>query len=561
MERLVQAFRDRRDDVVVNHPFEEFHLDDTVRVRPNIATFEMPLFPHFFKRMVREVDQSAQAGARLGSEWMPRTANAIQKRDEDDVWVSRENLRQLDDICTKFCTLKYFPDAFSRLAVISNVIRLFHNLKQWNKATDVMFKGGVMQRLLILELVDDLPSSSRTSIIEFLKKHKALSISDLDFEVNTHSTSKTVQHRTALMSFLILVVLQHELNKELTGAVPARLLSHEWNKEEGRRELKERLQQEIENLPSSHPLHGATIDEVGMFPLPLPKGLPHKTRSGKSHPNPRKNLFIFHCGDDSCVGHADDILQEMGISMQHLQSVSPHPLYTNLNMYVGEDTKKARDQHLRSVFHLARIKHTFHMYYTTKTGEKRVDRLAGEIVDMSQSVPDAEERTLFSKRVPQPYRDYKLLGEKRSVRSYSMLGFMIDILHTIHHSEAEAWKADKLVKRQARYVAFYVGVLLETLSVPQCARELEQLEQALYQRAEKQPPFRHAASGLIFDYERHLVDRSKYMNGLLSSLRAWTRALTSTTRTERIINDVHMYQMHKFVTPSAWYLTKNSTRA
>lgn len=556
MERLAQAFRDRRDDVVVNHPFEEFHLDDTVRVRPNIATFEMPLFPHFFKRMLREVGQSAEAGARIGSEWMPRTANAIRKRDEDDVWIRREDLRPLDDVCTKFCTLKYFPDAFSRLAVISNVVRLFHNLKQWNKATDVMFKGGVMQRLLILELVDDLPPSSRVSVIEYLKKHKALSISDLDFEVNTNSTSKTVQHRTAFMSFLTLVLLQHELNKELTGSVPARLLNHEWNKEEGRRELKERLQNEIETLPSSHPLHGATIDGVGMFPLPLPKGLPHKTRSGKSHPDPRKNRFIFQCGDDSCVGHADVILKEMGISMQHLQGVSPNPLYTNLNMYIGEDSKKAREGHLRSTFHLARIKHTFHMYYTTKTGEKRVDRLAGEIVDMSQGVPDDENHTLFFKRLPQPYREYKLLGGKRSVRSYSMLGFMLDIVHTIHHAEAEAWKANKLVKRQARYVAFYVGVLLETLSIPQCVRELERLEQALHQRSEKQPPFRHAASRLIFDYERHLVDRSKYMNGLLSSLRAWIRSLTSTTRTERIINDVHMYQMHKFVTPSAWYLQK-----
>lgn len=549
MERLVEAFRNREKRVEMKHPYEELCLNDTVNVRPSISTYTVPSYTKFFGQLSREVRDSRDASKRIGNEWMPKDRAVIKKRQQDDVWTTREDLKPLDDVCTKFCTLKYFPDAFSRMTMVSNVTKLFSRIGHtFGSEIDVIFKGGVMQRLIILELIYELPISSQRSIIEFLTTHKALSISDLDFELSTHTSSAAIHHRIALMSFLTLVLLQNELNSELMGEVPPRLLSHEWDKTLGKEELKQRLQQEIQSLPNSHPLSGATVDDVGMFPLPHPLGLPHKTRSGKPRPDPRDNLFIFKCGEDTCVADAEKILAELGISMQHLRAVRSEPLYTNLNMYIGEDSEKMRAEHLSSVFHLARIKHTFHLYYTTKSGEKRVDRLNGEMIDMSQSTHRDEMSRLFSQRVPKPYRQYAIVGMSHSVRSYTMLGFLIDIIHTIHHSENEPWKANKLLKRQSRYVAFLVGVLLETLSVKDTAQELQRLHDKLSSTSSQH--FVHSITRFVYGYERRMASHSKYLNSFLKNLKTWIKSMENTSSYLNHVNDIHVYQVHKFVTPA-----------
>lgn len=553
MKRLVEAFRRGRNDILVKQPFQSFDLHETATVRPVMSTYGKPPSDAFFTRMIREVHESVHASKRIGKEWVPLDGSTIKKRSDDDVWATREDLKPLDDVCTKFCTFKYFPDAASRIAMVTHVTRCFSLIGETLSRhvrgapdVEVIFKGGVMQRLVILELIHDLPAAVHHQIIQYLTQYKALSISDLDFELHTHSKSVASHHRLALMSFLTLVHLQHDMNLELSGEIPPRLLNQEWDKEKGKEELKERLQKEIATLPSSHPLHGARVDDVGMFPLKAPKHLPHRTRSGKTHPDPRSNIFIFECGEEICVADAQQTLTELGISMQHMKHSQSIPLYTNLNMYIGEDTQKTRKDHLRSVFHLARIKHTFNLYYTTKSGEKRVDRLAGEMIDMSQGAPTDENRKLFASRVPKPYRHYHILGGPGTVLSYTMLGFLMDTLHTIHHTDTEPQKANKLVKRQCRYVAFLVGVLLETFTVKACVDELQRLKDGL-SKSTSRPKFAHPVTKLVYDYERPLAGTT-YAAGLCRSITAWVRAMTLSQPSFRTINDVHMYHMHKFVT-------------
>ena len=62
-------------------------------------------------------------GRRLGTHWYPRKEATIRTREEDDVWVTREELRTLY-VCTRFTTKRFFPDAYTRLNMILNVIRL-----------------------------------------------------------------------------------------------------------------------------------------------------------------------------------------------------------------------------------------------------------------------------------------------------------------------------------------------------------------------------------------------------------------------------------------------------
>ena len=139
--------------------------------------------------------------------------------------------------------------------------------------------------------------------------------------------------------------------------------------------------------------------------------------------------------------------------------------YATLNTYIGEGVQETRADHLRGVFHLSRIKHSFVVYYTTRTGAKCCDRLGGEMIDLSQShgIQRDELRRALYAAVPHPYTEYPILGvDPREVvlRSYSVEGFLFDHMTMIHHTEEEPWNVNKKEKRIARYVGFLVAHVL-----------------------------------------------------------------------------------------------------
>jgi hypothetical protein len=546
MKRLVEAFRRGSTGVEPDDLYSKLELDKTEKVRPSLLSHVLTVDRSYVEHVKRQVQGSPVSGERIGTTWTPQGTNVIRPRADDDVWVSREDLRPLDDVCTKFCTFKYFPDAFSRVTMVINVLRLFSHVSQPGVDTKVVFKGGVMQRILLLELLHDLPPEAKEIMLRHLGKHKALSISDMDFEIVAGEVSDEKLHRITLVSFLVMTWLQHQLNLELHGQVRPRLLNREWDAVRGQEELKEMLQRQIQDLPETHPLHGSTVDGVTVFPNAPPNNWPHRTKSGKVQPKPRTNLFIFKCSDgEHCVADAKTVLRRMGVHIPLMETSLTAPLYTNMNLYIGEGTVRSRKDHLLSMFHLVRIKHSFTMYYTTKYGEKRVDRLAGEMIDMSQGTPYDENKIRMMTVLKNPYQQYPVLGGKGTkIHSYSMTGFFLDILHTLHHSDTEPWNANKLQKRQSRYVSFYVGVVLQSLTVSEGIEELSRLEHALV--SGKPRGLRLDVTKYVFRYESSVSGQPTFRRGFLTTLRHWIKALEAKSNTLSI-SDIHLYQLQKFI--------------
>ena len=470
-------------------PYKHFRLQDAVGVRPSVLQYYLPIDNTFLRSVERDISRSKQAGLRVGVEWMPASARSVQIKEEaDDLWVTKEDLDPWNDTCTKWCTKKYFPDAFARVNMVANVLRLYDRLRD---VTDLrfnaIFKGGVMIRLVLLEFLNDLPLEGRLKAIEYMNKYKALSISDFDFEIvpDNHNSKDDVVHRFFLLDYAVLLWLQREMQREVEKRNSGKpgLLSLDWDMEEAAKELKEYLQEEVKNFPASHPLHKAKVDHVflGDTVDKVPKG--YKTKSGLPAPKPRKNAIIFDCGENKCVMAASKAFEEFGVRGVPATS-GGRMFYATLNTYIGEEKKgegKKREGFWRGVFHLARIKHSFVVFYTTKGGKKCCDRLGGEMIDLSQShgiSKDVNRRMLY-KTVKEPYQEYPILGvDPRDVvlRSYSVEGFLFDAMSMIHHTEKEPWEVKKKEKRLVRYVGFLFAHVLSPNVEGSYAKKMHALE-------------------------------------------------------------------------------------
>ena len=97
-----------------------------------------------------------------------------------------------------------------------------------------------------------------------LKKYGALSLSDFDFEIvpDNHDAPESQIISLFTLDYAVLLWFQGELAKERDSVVPASLLHMDWDPEEQRENLTNRLRDVARELPSTHPLHGATIDRV-----------------------------------------------------------------------------------------------------------------------------------------------------------------------------------------------------------------------------------------------------------------------------------------------------------
>jgi hypothetical protein len=465
-------------------PYRGFELEKAVGVRPSVLTYHLKLDDSFLASVAGDISVSKNAGRRVGKEWMPKDTTAVlPKENEDDTWAGYQELKPLNDACTKWCTKKYFPGAFARVNMVANVIRLYDRLSQVNDYLNfkIVFKGGVMIRLVLLEFLNDLPLEARVDATKYLDNLHALSISDFDFEIvpRNHNSKPEEVHRFFLLDYAVLLWLQKQMqieiekkekNKSLGSDEKAHkgLLSLEWDAEEGKRELKMYLQEAVD-VAKGGSFKGATIDHVFLSDTPDPGSTPkgYKTKSGKPAPPPRKNVLIFDCDDTKCILHASKAFEELGIRGVPSRSGGSR-LYSTLNTYIGETTdmdKNSRKGHLKGLFHLSRIKHSFIVYYTTQSGEKRCDRLGGEMIDLSQSHGVSRDlmKASMHNSVAMPYADYPILGvDPRHVvlHSYSMEGFLFDHSALIHHTEDHPWKVNKKEKRLGRYVAFlYAHVL------------------------------------------------------------------------------------------------------
>ena len=227
----------------------------------------------------------------------------------------------------------------------------------------------------------------------------------------------------------------------------------------------QKLQEKVELLPSDNSLKGCTIDKVTICGDDTPSDKGHITRSGKPSASKRKNIFIFDHNGDACIAEAYECLRDMGVSLPNKITRSGGTcLYCTYNTYIGErddadSNSEVNPNLLKTVFHLARIKHAFVVHYTTASGKRRIDRLGGELIDVSMSAGinyDEASRWMKESSVTL-YRNYPVLGvDHPHLRSYTVEGFLNDFTQMIHYHKESLHKAKKLDKRVTKYVAFLV---------------------------------------------------------------------------------------------------------
>lgn len=460
--------------------YEAFDVDADAARRPPLLRYTLALEDAFLARAAARVMASPLAGKRFGREWIP-LASKIEPREQDDVWIPREDLKVLDDVCTKFCTHTFFPDANARVNTVINVLRLYDRLAEVGKLPfRIVFKGGVMLRLILLQFWQQQPLESRDAAIRYLAEQQAVTMGDFDFEIvpDRHRLSAEEVHRYVLVNYVVLLWLQRRMEAELRGEAPSGLLRVDFDREAARASLAARLQEAMDALPdSSHPLHGAKVNAVFLSARPgktsvVPRG--HTTRDGKAAPSKRRNLVVFACDEAQplerktttttptiatpCVCDADHVLRAVGLPPMPIEGSL---LYATCNTYINEDSSpSSRPQERRPLFHLSRIKHAFVLYYTTKDGRKRCDRLAGEMIDLSMGDVGDEVRAWKHETLGRAaYRSYPLLGVPKAVatlRTYSPAGYLADHEAMLHLNATPPWAAPKYSKRLVRYAAFLV---------------------------------------------------------------------------------------------------------
>ena len=483
IQDLVDDFRRgrvdaKRIDAAIQNGYETFDLETAVGVRPSLFRNRLAFSDTELATMSAQIKAAPDAGKRIGLEVLPDPQTVIPKTQEDDHWASREDLQPLDDVCTKFCTKKYFPDAFARINMIANVVALFTRAAAMGRQDyKIIFKGGVMIRLVLLEWLHDMPAESRDAALQYISsKQKGVGLSDFDFEIspNHESPRADVVRRMKLFNYLVLMRLQRVVEDQLEGKAPSTMLDVSWDRAKGATELKEALQAQIDTLDASHPMHKCRIDHVvlsGKQPATVPKG--YRMKSGASFPPPRKNFFIFKCKgeaneDRTCVAPAASVYRMLGVPRRNIENAGSH-LYCTHNTHIGEGEERKHPDQLLGVFHLLRIKHTFVVFYTTPGGEKRIDRLAGEMVDLSQSLGSAHDEihAALYKRVATPYASYRILSVGGfEMYSYSSEGFLTDHQFMLHNRDVPPWKTAKLEKRLLRYVTFLLCYVLSANCAP-----------------------------------------------------------------------------------------------
>jgi len=481
---LVKQFREGRGVTEAQRKrmtdsFNYFQLSNNAR--HSQLRFQIPLDIDMFREINDVIRRSPLAGKRIGEDWLPQNAEVIRKRTDDDRWVSREDIRVLDDVCTRFMSRKFFPDAFIRINMTVNMIRMYDTIaRECNIPYKIVFKGGVMMRLIILEFLHDLHVTVRHEAIDYLsQEQRAVGVSDFDFEIvpENRSQAPSETYRQVIANSLYLLWLRKYMEEGIIvkGHTESdkydtthHLMNTAWDYAESEYELRDMLQKEVDVLPSDHPLSGIRVDHVHIVhPERRPPQLEHRTRFDSHVPNTRENLFIFKRSSgmqqEVHVAPAYEVLRTLGVSEKLNNYLSPSmgSLYFTSNFHIGEHEEPVHGLSIVSNFHLSRMKHAFYMYYTTKDGKHRIDHLAGEVIDLSQShygPLDKRKQHMYQDH-PDPWTEYPILEVPGQViRSYTLPALLHDIQDVLHHGDKVPWRNQKVSKRLVRYCVVLIIV-------------------------------------------------------------------------------------------------------
>lgn len=363
-----------------------------------------------------------------------------------------------------------------------------------------------MMRLLMLEFIEGFPMDERVAAERYLENERALSFSDFDFEIIPYNTSprQDLIMRLFSLDYAILLWLRSQLDMYSYQRTANPLISVSWDEKEEIEKLKQHLQEEVDGYDHDHPLCGATIDHVfkGCYDDNPPKG--YKTSHGKPTQSKRDNVFIFtrQGTSETSVMSACDYFTELDVP--GVPCDYPRDFYCTMNTFIGEDAERARSEQLLSVFHLCRIKQGFVVYLTTKGGDKRCERLGGEVLDLSQSngtKTDEMRRYLYSK-VKEPYRKYYVIGSEFHIRSYSANGLLHDLKIQIHFQEKPPFESmvagrSKIQKRLLRYIMFVVIYTLGPFVDHSFEYKVKQLHKLLTTTSSMHHLYRHSRSNVV----------------------------------------------------------------
>lgn len=481
---LVKQFREGRGVTEAQRKrltdsFNYFQLSNNAR--HSQLRFQIPLDIDMFREINEVIRKSPLAAKRIGEGWVPQNTEVIRKRTDDDRWVSREDIRVLDDVCTRFMTRKFFPDAFIRINMTVNMIRMYDTIaRECDLPYKIVFKGGVMMRLIILEFLHDLHVNVRHEAIDYLsQEQRAVGVSDFDFEIIPDNRSQTPSetYRQVIANSLYLLWLRKYVEEGIIVKghtegdrydTTHHLMNTAWDYAESEYELRDMLQEEIDTLPSDNVLSGIRVDHVHIVhPERRPPQLEHRTRFDRRVPSTRENLFIFKKNSgmqqEVHVAPAYEVLRTLGVPKKLNEYLSPSMgcLYCTSNFHIGEHEHPMHELSMVGNFHLSRIKHAFYMYYTTKDGKRRIDRLAGEVIDLSQShygPLDLRKQHMYQDH-PHPWTEYPILEVPGQViRSYTLPALLHDIQDVLYHGEQMPWRNRKVSKRLVRYCVVLIIV-------------------------------------------------------------------------------------------------------
>ena len=477
----------------MNRAFEYFQMSDNAR--HSQLRFQIPLDMRMFREIHEAMRRSPLAAKRIGEDWIPQNADLIRKRTDDDRWVLREDIRVLDDVCTRFMAKKFFPDAFIRINMTVNMIRMYDTIaKEFNLPYKIVFKGGVMMRLLILEFLHDLHVNVRHEAIDYLsQEQRAVGVSDFDFEIvpDDRKQSPSETYRQVMANSLYLLWLRKYVEEGILirGHTDVdkydtthHLMNTAWDYAESEYELRDMLQEEVNALPRDHPLTGVRVDHVHIVhPDRRPPQLEHRTRFDRRVPGTRENLYIFKQNarnglqHDVHVAPAHEVLRTMGVPQRLIDHLSPShgALYCTSNLHIGEHERPTHALEMVGDFHLSRMKHAFYMYYTTRDGARRIDRLAGEVIDLAQSHygPLDQRKVHMYQDHPHPWMEYPILEVPgQIIRSYTLPALLHDIQDVLHHGREMPWRSNKVLKRLVRYCIVLI-MATYTQTIPRADKE------------------------------------------------------------------------------------------
>ena len=175
------------------------------------------------------------------------------------------------------------------------------------------------------------------------------------------------------------------------------------------------------------------------------------------------------------VAPAQEVLRTLGVPQRLIDHLSPShgALYCTSNFHIGEHERPTHALGMVGDFHLSRMKHAFYMYYTTRDGTRRIDRLAGEVIDLAQSHygPLDQRKIHMYQDHPHPWMEYPILEVPgQIIRSYTLPALLHDIQDVLHHGEEMPWRSRKVSKRLVRYCIVLI-MATYTQTIPRADKE------------------------------------------------------------------------------------------